>query len=37
MLGGMPGKLIAGIDVYHSIYDSDRSQHLGDPPIHRYD
>ena len=31
------GKLIAGIDIYHSIYDSDRSLHLGDPPIHRYD
>lgn len=36
-LGGLPGKLIAGIDVYHSIYGADRSQHLGDPPIHRYD
>jgi iron complex outermembrane receptor protein len=36
-IGGVPGKLITGIDVYHSIYDSDRSQHLGDPPIHRYD
>ena len=33
----MPGKLITGVDVYHSIYDSDRSLHLGDPPIHRYD
>jgi len=37
VIGGAPGKLITGIDVYHSIYDSDRSQHLGDPPIHRYD
>ena len=37
MIGGVPGKLITGIDVYHSIYDSDRSLHLGDPPIHRYD
>ena len=37
MIGGAPGKLITGIDVYHSIYDSDRSEHLGDPPIHRYD
>ena len=36
MIGGVPGKLIAGVDVYHSIYDSDRSQHLGDPPVHRY-
>jgi iron complex outermembrane receptor protein len=36
-VGGMPGKLITGIDVYRSVYDSDRSNHLGDPPIHRYD
>jgi iron complex outermembrane receptor protein len=36
-LAGVPAKLIAGVDVYHSIYDSDRSQHLGDIPIHRYD
>jgi iron complex outermembrane receptor protein len=36
-LGNMPGKLITGIDVYHSIYGSDRSKSLGDPPIHRYD
>jgi iron complex outermembrane receptor protein len=37
ILGDAPGKLIAGVDVYHSIYDSDRSRHLGEPPIHRYD
>jgi iron complex outermembrane receptor protein len=37
MIGNMPGKLITGIDVYHSVYDSNRSNHLGDPPIHRYD
>ncbi len=37
MIGGMPGKLITGVDVYHSVYDSDRAMHLGDPPIHRYD
>jgi iron complex outermembrane receptor protein len=36
-LGSMPGKLITGIDVYHSIYGSDRSKSLADPPIHRYD
>ena len=37
IIGGAPGKLITGVDVYHSIYDFDRSQHLGDAPIHRYD
>ena len=37
MVGGAPGKLITGIDVYHSIYDQNRSLHLGDPPIHHYD
>ncbi|MCC6889036.1 MAG: TonB-dependent receptor [Hyphomicrobiales bacterium] len=36
-LGGAPANLIGGLDLYHSIYSSDRSQHLGDPPIHRYD
>jgi iron complex outermembrane receptor protein len=36
-LGGMPGKLIAGIDFYDNTYGSDRSLHLNDPPIHRYD
>ena len=36
VIGGAPGKLITGIDVYHSMYDSDRSLHLSDPPIHRY-
>ena len=35
MVGGVPGKLITGVDIYQSIYDSDRSRHLGDPPIHR--
>ena len=37
VIGGMPGKLITGVDVYHSVYDSDRSNHLGEAPIHRYD
>jgi len=36
-LGGMPGKLIAGIDFYDMTFGSDRSLHLNDPPIHRYD
>jgi iron complex outermembrane receptor protein len=34
---GLPGKLIAGADVYQSVYGSDRAQHRGSPPIHRYD
>jgi len=36
-LGGIPAKLLTGIDVYDSIYGSDRSVHLSDPPNHRYD
>jgi iron complex outermembrane receptor protein len=36
-LGGVPGKLITGIDFYDNTYGSDRPQHLNDPPIHRYD
>jgi iron complex outermembrane receptor protein len=36
-LGGMSGKLIAGIDFYDNTYGSDRSLRLNDPPIHRYD
>jgi iron complex outermembrane receptor protein len=36
-LAGAPAKLIAGVDVYRSIYDTDRGRHFGDPPIHRYD
>src|SRR3954447_10400635 len=36
-LGGMPGKLIAGVDVYDTTYGQDRSQHINSPPIHRYD
>src|SRR5207247_3637197 len=35
--GGRPGKLIAGIDFYDAGFGSDRSLHLNDPPIHRYD
>jgi iron complex outermembrane recepter protein len=37
VIGGAPGKLITGIDVYHSMYDSDRSRNLGEAPIHNYD
>ena len=36
-LGGMPGRLLAGVDVYDTTYGSDRSLHLSDLPIHRYD
>jgi iron complex outermembrane receptor protein len=36
-LGGVTGKLIAGIDFYDNTYGSDRPQHLNDSPIHRYD
>ena len=36
-LGSMPGKLLAGLDLYNADYGSDRSVHLGDMPNHRYD
>lgn len=36
-LGGMPGKLLAGVDIYDSIYGSDRTVHLNDRPNHHYD
>ena len=36
-LGAMPGKLLAGVDVYDTTYGSDRSVHLNDAPNHRYD
>ena len=36
-LGGAPGKLLAGVDFYDSVYGSDRGLHRGDPPIHHYD
>jgi iron complex outermembrane receptor protein len=36
-LAGTPGKLIAGMDIYESIYGSDRANHIGDAPIHHYD
>jgi len=33
---GLPAKAVAGVDVYHSNYDSARSLRKGDPPHHRY-
>ena len=36
-LGAMPGKLLAGVDIYDSRFDQDRGRRLGEPPIHRYD
>jgi iron complex outermembrane receptor protein len=36
-LGGMTGKLIAGVDLYDTTYGQDRSQHINSPSIHRYD
>jgi iron complex outermembrane receptor protein len=36
-LGSMPGRLLAGVDFYNSVYDSGRGLHQGDPPIHHYD
>jgi iron complex outermembrane receptor protein len=36
-IGSTPGKLLAGIDLYDSVFGSDRSVHLNDPPNHRYD
>ena len=34
---GLPSKVLTGIDVYHTGYDSDRSAAQGSPPVHRYD
>jgi iron complex outermembrane receptor protein len=34
---GLPGHAILGIDAYQSVYDSDRAQHRGVAPYHRYD
>jgi iron complex outermembrane recepter protein len=36
-LFGLPSRTIAGLDIYHSILNSNRSQKLTDPPVHRYD
>ena len=33
---GFPATSILGIDLYHATYDSDRANHYGDVPIHRY-
>ena len=34
---GLPASSIVGIDLYHAVYNSDRSLHEGDAPIHVYD
>ena len=34
--GGMPAKLLAGIDYYHTDYSSDRGQDLNSAPYHVY-
>jgi iron complex outermembrane receptor protein len=36
-LFGVPGKLLAGFDLYNTQYTSDREQDIGLPPIHTYD
>ncbi len=36
-VGGMPAKLLAGIDYYHTDYSSDRGQDLNSAPYHVYD
>ena len=33
---GLPSQVITGVDFYHAVYDSDRSQYKGAAPIHRY-
>jgi iron complex outermembrane receptor protein len=33
----VPSKLIAGVDVYYSNYNSSRMNHVGQSPYHRYD
>lgn len=33
----LPATLLTGVDVYASLYDSDRMLHKGDAPIHHYD
>ncbi|MBM3530292.1 MAG: TonB-dependent receptor [Alphaproteobacteria bacterium] len=33
---GVPHKTIAGVDIYHAILNSNRSQKLTDRPVHRY-
>ena len=36
-LFGVPSKTIAGVDLYHSTYDSDRRQRAGDTPYNHSD
>lgn len=33
---GLPATSILGIDLYYANYESDRANHRGDAPIHRY-
>jgi iron complex outermembrane receptor protein len=34
---GLPSQTTTGVDFYHAVYGSDRSQYKGAGPIHRYD
>jgi iron complex outermembrane recepter protein len=36
-LGSVPSKLIFGLDLQDAVYGSDRPNHEGEAPIHRYD
>ena len=36
-VGGMPVKVLTGIDYYHTAYTSDRSQDFSSAPYHVYD
>ena len=36
-VGGMPLKVLTGIDYYHTAYNSDRSQDFSSAPYHVYD
>ncbi len=35
--GGMPVKILTGVDYYHTAYNSDRGQDLSSAPYHVYD
>ncbi|MEQ8370666.1 MAG: TonB-dependent receptor [Alphaproteobacteria bacterium] len=35
--GTLPSSSTVGVDLYYADYNSDRKNHLGDPPIKRYD
>ena len=36
-VGGMPVKILTGVDYYHTAYSSDRGQDLSSAPYHVYD